>query len=91
MAIGYTQSTRIIYRAAFAPVVKMVTVRYLLALTAAKNWHITQLNINNAFLYGDLSEVVYMDLPFGYKSDYFGLELVRKLIKSIYILKKASK
>ena len=48
--------------------------------------------MNNAFLYGDLFEEVYMDLPPGYtrkgEHDNFGSKLVSRLHKSIYGLRK---
>lgn len=90
VAKDYTQSVGIDYNATFALVMKMVTVRCLLALATANNWHIAQLNINNAFLHGDISEEVYMDLLLAYKSDFFRPKLVCKLIKFIYGLKQAS-
>ncbi|GJX74983.1 ribonuclease H-like domain-containing protein [Tanacetum coccineum] len=62
----------------FYPVVKLVTIRCLINLFLQNNWSLFQLDINNAFLYDDLSETVYMSLPNGYfdkndkrsKSDY---------------------
>lgn len=50
----------------FSPVAKLTSVKLLLSLVAAKGWSLTQMNVSNAFLHGDLDEEIYMSLPQGY-------------------------
>lgn len=57
---GYNQLAGIDYHDSFSPMAKSVTVRVILAISTAHNLPIHQLDINNAYLHGNLEEDVYL-------------------------------
>ena len=65
----------------FAPVVNDVTFWILLVAMVAWNLKVKIVDVETAFLYGDLEEEIYMDIPKGMDGD--GNECVQ-LLKMIY-------
>ncbi|GKC25934.1 ribonuclease H-like domain-containing protein [Tanacetum coccineum] len=84
---GFNQKEDIDFDETFSHVIKISTIRCVIALSVTNNWPLFQLDVNNAFLYGDLDEDIYMTIPKGFASK-DNKNKVCKLVKSLYGLKQ---
>ncbi|MCO5605824.1 hypothetical protein L7F22_060008 [Adiantum nelumboides] len=63
VAKGYAQTKGLDYDETFSLVAKMTNVRLVIAMASMLGWKLRQMDVNNAFLNGDLEEEVYMIQP----------------------------
>jgi len=56
VAKGYTQIYDIDYFGTFSPVARMSSIMFLFSITVNLSWPLFQLDVKNAFLYGDFQE-----------------------------------
>ena len=89
VAKGFTQVEGIDYAEIFSPVIKMKTIRMMLALAVQNDWEIEQMDVKTTFLNGRLEETIYMTQPEGFKVEPKGEELVCLLKRSLYGLKQS--
>jgi hypothetical protein len=76
------------YVETFSPVVRMDTIRAILALVPIKGLKIQQMDVKGAYLNGILKEKVYMRQPEGYEDN---TGRICELIKTLYGLKQSGR
>ncbi|KAK9078295.1 hypothetical protein SSX86_002352 [Deinandra increscens subsp. villosa] len=88
VAQGYSQIPGLDFTHTFSPVVKAATIRIVLTLAVINSWPMHQLDVNNAFLHGNLDESIFMEQPPGFIDNKYPNH-VCKLNKALYGLKQA--
>jgi hypothetical protein len=85
---GYAQVEGVDYEETFAPVARLEAIRMFLAFSSYKKFKVYQMDVESAFLNGNLEEEVYIEQPDGFQitnKRYY----VCKLNKAHYGLKQA--
>ena len=91
VAKGCSQREGVDFTETFAPVARMPSLRALLAIAAAQDLELHQLDVTTAFLNGDLEEDIYMRQPPGFVAAGSQAKLVCKLNRSLYGLRQAGR
>jgi hypothetical protein len=93
VAKGYTQTQGIDFFETFAPTLRHDSLRFLLSMAAQNNFVVQHLDVQTAFLNGELQEEIFMEVPEALAEDLKidRKKVVLKLNKSIYGLKQASR
>ena len=92
VAKGFTQQYGIDYLETYAPIVKLTSLRIILALAAFYNFEIHQGDIKTAYLLGKLDEEIYMEVPEGIEVKETGKRrIVCRLLRGLYGLKQSGR
>lgn len=84
---GFEQEQGSDYNDTFAAVVKPMSYKVLFALAAAFDWEIEQMDVVTAFLYGTVTEDVYVEQPHGFNDG--DDDNICHLNKALYGLKQS--
>jgi hypothetical protein len=90
---GFKQIEGIDYQETFAVIIRAESYRILLTIAILLGWDIKQIDVDTAFLYGDIDTDIYMEILSGPFTDDVpdGKITVYYLLKSLYGLKQVLK
>ncbi|XRB16372.1 retrovirus-related Pol polyprotein [Pseudoscourfieldia marina] len=88
VAQGFSQIHGVDYGETYAPVVQYQTLRTLLAIYSARGFYFGQIDVETAYLYALVQELIYMRPP---KGTNYGPNKICRLLKSLYGLKQAGR
>ncbi|GKA57794.1 putative reverse transcriptase domain-containing protein [Tanacetum coccineum] len=88
VAQGYRQEEGVDYDEVFAPVARIEAVRLFLAFASFTGFTIYQMDVKSAFLYGNITEEVYVKQPLGFE-DPAHPNKVYRVVKALYGLHQA--
>ena len=94
MVKGYTQIPGVDFTESHSPVANDTTIRTVLAHAALESWVAEQIDVETAFLYGELEEEIYLAKPEGYNElsgDTMAEDEVLLLNKTLYGLVQAAR
>ena len=88
VARGFMQEEGVDYGDTYSPTVRFESIRMMLAAAASDGLHMEQLDVTTAFLYADLEEEVYLEIPEGMFAEPMPGKVLR-LLKALYGLKQS--
>lgn len=93
VAKGYSQQEGLDYTETFTAVAKFSSLHTLSALVSENDWELEGIDVKTAFLYGELEDTVYIDIPEGLGTDVDpqanGTPIFCCLVRAIYGLKQS--
>ena len=91
VAQGFTQRRGTDFHETFAPVARMTSQRLVIAIAATENLNLYTIDVENAYLNGEIDTKLYMKQPQGFEHpDYSDTKIwVWELLKGLYGLKQA--
>lgn len=66
VAHDFTQTFGVDYEETFSSIARLNSIHVLLSISINQSWELCELDVKNAFLYGDLTEQVLIEQPPGY-------------------------
>jgi hypothetical protein len=88
VAKGYSQVEGLDFDETYAPVVRLESIRILLAYATYHGFKLYQMDVKSAFLNGPIKKEVYVEQPLGFEDSKYPNH-VYKLSKALYGLKQA--